>query len=330
MHIEVNQTLQKQGASITRKFYKEEIDWALNKAQLKFRDSRIRRKLDNSGAYEIDQIHMDALRVWLKTDVQLPTFVRNTQVSYGILPNDYEYLISDRSLVVSNCGPSPATAVVAYQKIVIPFPKSAAGAAPYYNNLTANVDGSAIYQRSGGGGTVQDDRFIYTDLIARNTPWYWERLGEYYEAGKWITLVEGTGHTATLVYDGTTQTGVSTPVNLSRYTSTGTIMAPNRLTNHSMLPDVLTTPFYKPRPTSPVSSLDTGILKSYTDGNFTVNGLLIDYIRKPRKISLTLDQHCELPDAFHQEICDLAVEMIMGDIGDPRTQTKMAQDKTIG
>lgn len=329
MHIEVNQTLQKQGASVTRKFYAEEIDWALNKAQLRFRDSRIRRKADNSGAYEIDQIHMDAVRVWLKTDVQLSTFVRNTQVSYGILPNDYEYLISDRSLVVSNCGPSPTTETVAYQKIVIPFPKSAANSAPYYNNLTVNEDGSPVYTFS-GGITVQDDRFIFTNLISRNTTWYWERLGEYYEPGKWIILVEGTGHTATLVYDGTTRTGVSTAVNFTRYTSEGVVTASNRLTNHSELPEVLTTPFYKPRATSPVSALDSGILKTYTDGNFTVNGLLIDYIRKPRRISLSLDQHCELPEGFHQEVCDLAVQIIMGDIGDPRLQTKTQQDLLQG
>jgi len=42
-----------------------------------------------------------------------------------------------------------------------------------------------------------------------------------------------------------------------------------------------------------------------------------DYIRKPRTISLSLNQSCELADTTHHKIVDLAVEILRLDTKDP-------------
>ena len=103
MIIEVQQQLQKQGSAKTRKLLDQEIIWALNKAQLKFRDSKLRRKADNSGAYEIDQMHADALRIWTKEMVSL-TLTSTPKYSTGARPTDYAYLLNDATDVIDCKG----------------------------------------------------------------------------------------------------------------------------------------------------------------------------------------------------------------------------------
>lgn len=211
MIIEVQQQLQKQGGAKTRKFFDDELLWALNKAQLKFRDSKIRRKADNSGAYEIDQLHTDALRVWTMEQQSLTVSGTVGSVVAG-LPADYAYLLNDSSRVTDSCGNS--------------------------------------------------------------------------------------------------------------------FIVPNRLTNHAILKDLLDVPYYKTKPKRPISSLGSGGLRVYTAENFTVNGILIDYIRKPTEITLDLD--CELPVEFRQAVCDLTVELILVDVLDQRAPLKIQQNQITG
>jgi hypothetical protein len=54
----------------------------------------------------------------------------------------------------------------------------------------------------------------------------------------------------------------------------------------------------------------------YRDKSFIVTKLMVDYIRKPRTISLSLDQTCELADNTHPKLIDLAVELLRLDTKD--------------
>lgn len=214
MIIEVQQQLQKQGSAKTRKLLDQEIIWALNKAQLKFRDSKMRRKADNSGAYEIDQMHADALRVWTKEMVVL-TLISTPRHTTGALPEDYAYLLNDASDVIDCKGEQ-----------------------------------------------------------------------------------------------------------------TLPVLVPNRLTNHSIIREVQFTPYYKTKSSSPLSTLSSDGLKVFNDENFTVKAIYIDYIRKPKEISLSL--YCELPNEFWQDVCDLTVELLLVDLQSPIAQLKIQQNQVTG
>lgn len=80
-------------------------------------------------------------------------------------------------------------------------------------------------------------------------------------------------------------------------------------------------------------------LRMFTDGTFTIDKVCFNYIRKPKYMHnaedtaagqyslpdgtlLTGFQDCELPEAVHSEIVDIAVLIIAGDLQVPDLQTK--------
>lgn len=87
------------------------------------------------------------------------------------------------------------------------------------------------------------------------------------------------------------------------------------------------------------ATFDGSGIRVYTDGTFTVNKLHLTYIRKikymhnaedfrsgsydlPSGTSLTGTQDCELPEHVHEEIVDLAVLFITGELGMSNYQLK--------
>ena len=66
--------------------------------------------------------------------------------------------------------------------------------------------------------------------------------------------------------------------------------------------------FYKPYKLEPHSTLVDQFLIAYRDKSFIITDLTIDYIRKPREISLVLDQGCELAGEAPRIIVDKTVE----------------------
>lgn len=70
----------------------------------------------------------------------------------------------------------------------------------------------------------------------------------------------------------------------------------------------------------PISCVKGAYLFGYTDGTFTIESITLDYIRKPRRMSLAFSQNCELAEHTHEEICMKAVELIQKSISDPKWQ----------
>lgn len=83
-------------------------------------------------------------------------------------------------------------------------------------------------------------------------------------------------------------------------------------------------------------------IRVFTDGTFTVTKLGLEYLKRPRRIhnaqdyqggtytaldgtALTGSQDCELPEAVHREIVDLAVLITAGDLSLPDFQLKQAK-----
>lgn len=84
-------------------------------------------------------------------------------------------------------------------------------------------------------------------------------------------------------------------------------------------------------------------IRLFTDNTFSIQSLLLNYIRKPAYIHnaedflpggqynmpdgtvLTGSQDCELPEQTHREIVDLAVLIISGDLDNPNYQLKEAK-----
>ncbi len=80
----------------------------------------------------------------------------------------------------------------------------------------------------------------------------------------------------------------------------------NRVIKSEKLRPVLGDSWTKTVPNSPVSNESGNFLYVYTD-NFTIKKVYIDYIRKPRKVSLANDVNPELPDNVMHVIIDKTI-----------------------
>ena len=84
-------------------------------------------------------------------------------------------------------------------------------------------------------------------------------------------------------------------------------------------------------------------IRIFTDGTFEVEGLQLDYVKRPAKIHnaqdyvggtyttmtgeiLTGSRNCELPIETHSDVVDLAVLIASGNIGDPNYALKMNKE----
>jgi len=75
--------------------------------------------------------------------------------------------------------------------------------------------------------------------------------------------------------------------------------------------------FYKPVKTNPRSSLASNFILGYESKNFLISELIIDYIRIPRQISLSLDQVSELAGNAPSIIVDRTIEYLKLTIENP-------------
>ncbi len=76
----------------------------------------------------------------------------------------------------------------------------------------------------------------------------------------------------------------------------------NRLTKTEDIETLLNTKFGTTLYHSPLSTLQQYKINAYHKKNFIISQIKIDYIRRPKKISLILNQRCELNDNVHEEL----------------------------
>lgn len=82
--------------------------------------------------------------------------------------------------------------------------------------------------------------------------------------------------------------------------------------NYKLLKD----PFNKPRKQSPLVDINQNNIDIYTDGSFIINKVFINYIKQPKKIIFNSsgdsgNQDCELPTFVHEDIVELAVNLLL-------------------
>lgn len=338
MHTEIQQASQNIAANTRRKLLDAEVDWLLNKNQLRFIQSKVSPRKDGSGGFQINELGADAIRTLLQSvDMAAERTAANEYVSP--LPGDYSYLVSDDSRVKNLCGANaPALSTVQETVLVIPLPKSTKSAPPYYADVALTIGDSTLSLPtivSSGQGTYtgtqsKNELYLVRDTLLwhiRHTMGieaYWEQYREIAVPNAILLPWMSTGQ---IILDGTTTTGITKTRTYSVYT-TGDKFTSNRLTPSDKVSTMLDTPYYKPSYLSPVSELNGQGLKVYGDASFIVSQVRLFYVRKPRRMSLTLGSDCELPEAFHQAVCDLTVEYFKAMTADPNWQVKL-QDNML-
>ena len=335
MHIEIQQGTQNIAANSRRKLLSEEIDWLLNKNQERFIQSKL--KPNEEGTYQIDQLDLDALRILITPAEPVARIVEDTYRC--ILPADYSYLLSDDSKTVKLCGTTASKTTVTESVLKIPL-KTGKTSSKYYVTATLQVgtkDKSIadILTEFGGtyaGTSTVKESFYIRDLFlwyfrqVYGLPVYWERYDGVYAPNHFLIPGQTVGK---ITVDGTAFDGTVQVISYSYYAdSAAAKWKNNRLTSHPKITRLNTTPFYKSTAESPLSEMKGTELVVYGDESFTVTRIGLKYVRKPRKMNLSLGQGCELPEEFHQAICDLTVEYFKALTADPNWEVKLKDNLT--
>lgn len=343
MHIQFNQRFQEVASYKRDKFMPEEIDLALNKAMFRLLEEGVDHKFQSD---QINLSHVTALISKNKIGEAIipsptdPVYEPGITSVYTVLPPDFYWLVNGRAEVVEdtvNCETAPSLG--AYSTIteyVTPVAFPPLDTAPYYDNFRVKVSGVTAYTSpsaiNAGFNSAQSKYVVIQNVIeyfyrssgaGSALKVYWERYRDIYYQDTFI-FVSQNAYTGIDLLSGN-QTTSGTPILTSynvynRAAVTGTIQSSIKsVTNKDQghLYDALTNnKFYNTRKTQPVVTQTQDYLILYPDKSFLITRSYYDYIRKPRTISLALNQSCELADPTHPRIIDLALEIVRLDTKD--------------
>lgn len=284
---------------------------------------------------------------------------------YGILPGNYLHLINNRSSVYRSvnaglCADISSLRVNAlYQNFIerigaltIPVPQG--NTAPYYYKaqviLTISGTPTSIL-------TVPEELNIRSkksvfylinyiqDYFTENNldvQVYWERFRNKSYPGKLVFVTSNTNITAvTISYlradsspdSSATVTLTETtyrkyaPVTTSNFPGFQLSVADNLDQESDKLYEQNINPFYRSKPSNPKAVLSGNLLLAYESETFIISELALDYVRKPKNVSLNLSQGIELTGNGPQIVVDRTVEYLKLIIENPQYQMALQDNK---
>ena len=335
MHIEVEQSTNNIGGKVRRKLLPEQIDWVLNKTMDRMVHSCLLKQED--GSYKL--LDYDKLRTLLKTAVQTAEKVSDTEMQVH-LPCDYKYLVSDTSRITCST-PNLDQQEKVYTALQLPV---ITGTPPFFTGVGTNYitigdesleltdilrDGYNITSWP-GVNSVQEAyvvRNFWMDYLWRKGyKAHWEYFRDFYQRNS--IIIEATeDECPTLSFNGEPADKKSYKYICNTYETAGDFR-PNRLTPPHKIHDFNSTGFLKTNSISPLSLLDNHFLKVYTTESFIVTEVKLFYIKRYRRMNLSLGGDCELPEGYHQALCDLASEYFTAMFRDPEWEIKLKDNMT--
>lgn len=343
LHLEVNQRLQEVASFKRNKYFPEEIDLALNKAQYRL----LEKGVDTN--FQDNQINLSTVSALIQTnrsfDLIIPSttdnlYEANILNSYTPIPPDLYWTINTRMETITdplNCEQAPnlGTTTLSEYVAIIGYPNPNTNP-PFYPGLSisSSILGT-IYslptEIATGVQTVQGKYFITQNILEsfyRNKAVrvYWERYRDNYQKGKFFIVSNSPLGSITITFTG------GTPVTVNSVQTNYTIFNRGLINNLSskevqtstarveeqdtLYQSLFQNHFFSSNVEEPIISQTLDYFVTYRDKSFIISRLSVDYIRKPRTISLSLNQTCELADNTHPRLVDLAVELLRLDTKD--------------
>jgi len=321
--IEVQQQVQRLGSYKRDKTSEPLIIWRLNTAQDRFIRDCIKPDPNQNDKFSINEESRTSIQALIETNKSLLVY-NDISGTYSILPSNLAYLVNDRSIILPDCNAqfsSPSSSYI-ITATAIPFNESTKANAPYYSiTATGSSSNSISYNLANKKESFEIIEVVANQLIqAGALDVYWESFNGWYVPNSFIAVhrIE-TGQspppTFGLTIDGVvSQTSVKN-FTVNKFKSFSGNQVPNRSYKNDYVHDAVNYNYYdQPIPESPVTYLGGNKLNILTSKRFLVSEIILDYIRKPRRISLYLNQSCELDGSVHEKICSIATEMILSNI----------------
>lgn len=269
-----------------------------------------------------------------------PAYESGLGNSYSVLPPDLYWIINARVEAVSdplNCSTAPNLSTTTYSEYVATLRFPAANAnAPFFADVQVNssILGNLYTAPTAiiGGFNSKNSVYVVTNDIKEKLAQhvqvkaYWERYRDVYYANSFIFVsdvpmglvsITGTGlspaQTANVKRDYT----IYNRGLIDNLPSKKVDIRPVKISESNLLYSALKeNQFYNTRLTEIAADQTLDYFITYKDSSFIITRLYLDYIRKPRVISLPLGQTCELSETTHSKIVDLAAEILRLDTKD--------------
>lgn len=326
MHIGLDVGVQKMNTNILDNFEPEQKDWVLNEAQNRFVKNRVNPKSNpKQEGFEDTAKRVEDLED-LYEEVDLPVYVLDNETQYCVLPNNYYLPVEGQPRVIHNCNGVNKTLVPTNEySSVVPFfnDNSATPFNGFRLTLTQGTTTTVLFDLNdyafvsnvaNGVLNSTEERFYIVhhvlEIVNRNSniEVYWEMYKNVYHPNSFVFIT----------HDGS-NVSISTPTNIYNFESTVLQMyqtsdvsigkQDSRLVS-TKVRQILKHPFLTTIHTSPIYNIYNKQIKIYHNQKFILERFNLLYIRKPRLISLSLSQSCEVNSNFHDEIVDIAIQLI--------------------
>jgi len=327
MHIGVDVGVQKLNTDTLDNISPEQKDWILNEAQLRFVKNRVNPKSNpkNEGFEMTFKRYEDLEDIY--EHKPLDVYIEDNEVQFSVLPYNYFLPIEGEPSVIYNCNNVTKSIVSVIElNCVVPFLNDSS-ATPFNGfriTLLQGVTQTILFDINdykftsnvaNGQINSTEERFYIVhhiiEVINRtrtDIEVYWETYKNVYTPNSFIFVSKDV--TLTSIQVGSTVYNF-TQVSLNVYQTTDNNIGkqPARLVT-TKTRELLKHPFLTTKYDSPIFNISNKMIKTYHNQRFILHTFYLSYIRKPRLISLSLEQSCELNSNFHEEIVDIAVQLI--------------------
>lgn len=339
MHTDVQSQVQRLSANRNRKLRPAEIDLYLNKAQLLMIDSAVT-PLKDSSRFEVHRGKREVVANLLSGRITRPaSWVTDKYIT--ILPPDTWFLLDDGSNVRQLCtGDTNTVSYTILNITAVSFPKTTASADYYkdveilYNNASLIKLSTEIADRqitwAGMDGTEEHfyiKDFLMNAMITRGIQVYWERFDNIYKPYHFLFVSDSIAVPVVVKLDGQEYTGTTEQRTLELHSSSRAArLSPNTMIAPDRSMSAGATPYFDTSYISPLSELGPGTITTYCTNSFIVSSTVINYIRKPRPISIILGNDCSLSETVHQQLCNMTAELILNRITAPEWKDQTEQN----
>lgn len=332
LHLAIDQKLQEQGSYQKDRIFAEAKDLALNEAQ----DQILEQIIDDLVGKK--QVRLKHVLPLIEKNKEL-TIIQNyalaeVRSSVSFIPPYVQYILNCHGKVATDsaCAALPtATIASPVYSATITFPEG--GTSPYYNNFQITNAAAAVIYSAPAAFT---NRFLSTNQkyelqqdiadtlnVPGGTRWVkWNNN----ELTIYSTTNEGS---YTISYTGATATSSAaansyTKLDPSAFGGSTVVSTPVSLRwiepDHTLYQKLRLNKFTSPKKYEPFFTVSNEILWIYYAEDSIVTNVYVDYIRKPKKISLVLNRTSELDPSVHEQIVNRAVEILKKNIQDPSLQ----------
>ncbi len=366
-HIEVLQGLQKVSAYTEDMFNPDEIDLQLMRQQERLIEEIVNKRFEDMqiGVDFIrplieKNIKLQIFIPGLAEEIFEPNMV------YGVFPSNYYHLVNNRSIVTTSQDPTLCHDLTSYKNntavsqkaliervavLVLPAPNNPSS--PYYYSTVLTVTSTAgntvktlpaaLNNLKSANSWFQISNYILENIDIPGVRIYWESYRDVYSPKSFIFVTTDTQITGVNI---SWQTASGNPALAGNQSATFTdksYQVPNYLKANlpgfvqTQIANTLTETdefytqelnvFYKTSKKNPKSQVSGDFLLSYEDKSFLISDLYVDYVRKPKHISLSLNQNFELAGDGPRIVVDRTVEFLKLALENPAYQAVLSDNQ---